>query len=73
MKKLYNLLQNYYIIKLKQYVFYTIQQSNNKINSLNQVLKKKDKKYYLGIIGINNGILMIIFIFILNEKFLKIY
>ena len=31
-------------------------------------LKNKDKKYYLGIIGINIGIMMIIFIFILNEK-----
>ena len=33
--------------------------------------QKKDKKYYLGIIGTNNGILMIIFIFILilNEIF----
>lgn len=70
MKKLYNLLQNYHIIKLKQYVFYIIQQLNNKINSLNQVLKKKDKKYYLGIIGTNNGILMIIFIFILNEFYI---
>ena len=33
-------------------------------------LKNKDKKYYLGIIGINIGIMMIIFIFILNEKFI---
>ena len=31
-------------------------------------LKNKDKKYYLGIIGINIGIMMIIFIFILNEN-----
>ena len=28
-------------------------------------LKNKDKKYYLGIIGINIGIMMIIFIFII--------
>lgn len=31
-------------------------------------LKNKDKKYYLGIIGINIGIMMIIFIFTLNEN-----
>lgn len=71
MKKLYNLLQNYNIIKLKQFVFYIIRPLINKINFSNQALKKKDKKYYLGIIGTNNGILMIIFIFILilNEIF----
>ena len=71
MKKLYNLLQNYNIIKLKQFVFYIIRLLTNKINFSNQALKKKDKKYYLGIIGTNNGILMIIFIFtlILNEIF----
>lgn len=68
MKKLYNLPQNYLNIKLKQYVFYIIQQSTNKTNFLNQVLKKKDKKYFLGIIGTNNGILMIIFIYMLNEN-----
>lgn len=68
MKKLYNLPQNYLNIKLKQYVFYIIQQSTNKTNFLNQVLKKKDKKYCLGIIGTNNGILMIIFIYMLNEN-----
>lgn len=33
-------------------------------------LKNKDKKYYLGIIGINIGIMMIIFIFILNEMYI---
>ena len=33
-------------------------------------LKNKDKKYYLGIIGINIGIMMIIFIFILNEIYI---
>lgn len=65
MKKLYNLLQNYNIIKLKQFVFYIIRPLINKINFSNQALKKKDKKYYLGIIGTNNGILMIIFIYIL--------
>ena len=32
--------------------------------------RETDKKYYLGIIGINIGITMIIFIFILNEKFI---
>ena len=71
MKKLYNLLQNYNIIKLKQFVFYIIRPLINKINFSNQALKKKDKKYYLGIIGTNNGILLIIFIFILilNEIF----
>ena len=67
MKKLYNLLQNYNVIKLKQFVFYIIRLLTNKINFSNQALKKKDKKYYLGIIGINIGIMMIIFIFILNE------
>lgn len=69
MKKLYNLLQNYNVIKLKQFVFYIIRLLTNKINFSNQALKKKDKKYYLGIIGTNNGTLMIIFIFtlILNE------
>ena len=35
-------------------------------------LKNKDKKYYLGIIGINIGIMMIIFIFILNENLYNI-
>ena len=72
MKKLYNLLQNYNIIKLKQFVSYIIRLLINKINFSNQALKKKDKKYYLGIIGTNNGILMIIFIFtlILNEIFI---
>ena len=71
MKKLYNLLQNYNVIKLKQFVFYIIRLLTNKINFSNQALKKKDKKYYLGILGTNNGILMIIFIFtlILNEIF----
>ena len=35
-------------------------------------LKNKDKKYYLGIIGINIGIMMIIFIFILNEIYIHL-
>lgn len=36
------------------------------MNYLKINLKNKDKKYYLGIIGINIGIMMIIFMFILN-------
>lgn len=36
------------------------------MNYLKINLKNKDRKYYLGIIGINIGIMMIIFMFILN-------
>lgn len=36
------------------------------MNYLKINLKNKDNKYYLGIIGINVGIMIIIFMFLLN-------
>ena len=68
MIKRYNWPLNQHLLKaLKQCVEYITPPSINKMSYLKMDLKNKDKKYYLGIIGINIGIMMIIFIFILNE------
>ena len=41
------------------------------MNYLKINLKNKDNKYYLGIIGINIGIMMIIFMFLLKNEYLN--